>query len=187
MPSWELLASRCVAKLSEDVNSFANVVRIYTMKVKVNKHNQDHMLRLDSAVIYARASNEGRGAAQAYSQVAGNLSKSFPVCVGCRVMMTRNIWDTAGLVNGAKGNVYDVSWQEGSDFEEHVPQVIIVALDNYTGPPFQLPSGEVLRDFAGKLVVSVKRVRQDFSICGETCFKKQFPLIICYIITVYTS
>ncbi|KAI1400232.1 hypothetical protein F4819DRAFT_509496 [Hypoxylon fuscum] len=52
--------------------------------------------------------------------------------------MTRNIRNTAGLVNGAKGTIYDVSWEEGSDIEEHPPQVIMVAFDNYTGPPFHI-------------------------------------------------
>jgi hypothetical protein len=188
IPSWELLTSRCAVKLTaaEEVDTFANALSIYPTKAQVNTYNHDHMVDLDSAVIQVNASHQGRGAEKAESRDAGNLSKSFPICVGCRVMLTRNLWCDAGLVNGAQGTVYDISWAEGSETNEDPPQVIMVGFDKYNGPPFDA-EGQILRDADGKLVVPILRVRQDFVFKGNTCYREQFPLIISYAITVHKS
>ncbi|KAI1101805.1 hypothetical protein F4804DRAFT_334935 [Jackrogersella minutella] len=60
----------------------------------------------------------------------------------------------------------------------------MVAWDNYSGPPFLLPTGEELHDSRGKLVVPVERVRQDFVLNQNTCCREQFPIVISYGITV---
>ena len=52
VPSWELLASRCSVKLSpEEVDSFADALRIYPTKTQVVEYNHQHMLGLDSPAV----------------------------------------------------------------------------------------------------------------------------------------
>ena len=148
------------------------------------------MVGLNSPAIYVSAVNEGIGAVKAESSEAGNLSNKFPICVGCRVMLTRNLWNEVGLVNGAQGRVFrvfDIGWAESADPELDVPRVILVAFDNYTGPPFALESGEACRDGEGKLAVPILQVRQDFTFRNNACSRKLFPLAVSYAITVHKS
>lgn len=186
--SWRLLASRCSATLpQEEVASFSDVIRLYSTKARVQDYNQEHMLGLRSPVIDVKAIHTGPGADKAESHVAGNLSGSFPICIGCRVMMTRNVWAGAALVNGAQGTVYDLSWASGADVLNDPPRVIMVTFDRYEGPPFVLPSGEILKDDEGRLVVPVERDLQEFLHNGKVCTREQFPLRISYAITVHKS
>ncbi|OXV10490.1 hypothetical protein Egran_01749, partial [Elaphomyces granulatus] len=144
------------------------------------------MLGLNSPALDVIASHQGIGAEKASSQGAGNLSKSFPVCVGCRVMLTRNVWTEVGLFNGAQGTVYDIGWALGADPLREPPVVIMVAFDKYDGPPYVVDGSE-LRDVKGRLVVPILRVQQDFNLKGNTCSRMQFPLVISYAITVHMS
>ncbi|KAF3055703.1 ATP-dependent DNA helicase PIF1 [Daldinia childiae] len=186
--SWELLASRCAVKLPpEEVERFAKAPRIYPLKKQVNAYNQKRMMDLAAAVIHVEATNDGPKAAQVDSQAAGNLSKSFPICIGCRVMITRNIWSWAGLVNGAQSHVYDISWAERADVSRDPPEAIMVVFDKYKGPPFTLPDGSELRNDHGNPVIPIERVRQEFTIRGASCSRLQFPLMISYAVTVHKS
>ncbi|EAQ83260.1 hypothetical protein CHGG_09664 [Chaetomium globosum CBS 148.51] len=187
VPSWELLALRCSVKLSpEEVDSFADALRIYPTKTQVVEYNHQHMLGLDSPAIQVEAEHEGVGAEKVKSSNAGNLAKRLPLCVGCRVMLTRNLWADVGLVNGAQGTVYDISWKEDADVLRDPPEVIMVAFDDYDGPAFTMPNGEPLRS-GEKLVVPILRVRQDFMVGANSCSREQFPLLVSYAITVHKS
>jgi hypothetical protein len=110
-----------------------------------NKYNHEHMLGVASPAILAEASHEGNGADKVSSSLAGSLVKTLPLSVGCRVMLTRNLWGNAGLVNGAQGTVYDISWREGADVLRDPPEVVMVAFDEDAGPSFTMPDGEPLR------------------------------------------
>ncbi|EAQ86310.1 hypothetical protein CHGG_07563 [Chaetomium globosum CBS 148.51] len=184
---WELLVSRCASNLSPRVQAgFANAVRIYPTREKVRSYNHDHMVDLNSPALYVEATHQGDGASKAESKDAGNLSSRFPVCIGARVMLTRNIWNPVGLVNGAQGTVHDIGWAEGADPLRDPPLVIMVALDKYTGPPYYTRDVE-LQDGQGRLVVPILQVRQDFTLKNKTCSRTQFPLVVAYAITVHKS
>ena len=145
------------------------------------------MCGLNTGGFYVEGIHEGEGAERAESKNAGNLSKSFPVCIGARVMLTRNIWDSVGLFNGAQGTVYDIDWAVGTVPLKDPPLVIMVAFDEYDGPPFMKDDGSELRNEKGKLVVPILKVRQDFTLNNKTCSRTQFPLVISYAITVHRA
>ncbi|XP_044721127.1 ATP-dependent DNA helicase PIF1 [Hirsutella rhossiliensis] len=124
IPSWNLLSDRVQARPSQsEVDSFKTALRVYSTKARVNEYNHEHMVHLNAPAIQVEAKNQGKGAVQAPSDNAGNLTNKFPVAKGTRVMLTINLWQPAGLVNGA-------------DPLEESPAVIMVDFDSYDGPPY---------------------------------------------------
>ncbi|RKK10799.1 hypothetical protein BFJ65_g14795 [Fusarium oxysporum f. sp. cepae] len=126
------------------------------------------------------AKNIGNGADKATSEQAGNLAGQFPVCIGARLMLTQNIWQPAGLVNGAQGTVYDIGWAPGADAHRDPPSVIMMVMDKYTGPSY-------LTTDDGREVVPILPVKRDFFLGTSACTRKQFPLMASYAITVHKS
>ncbi|XP_044721877.1 ATP-dependent DNA helicase PIF1 [Hirsutella rhossiliensis] len=160
IPSWNLLSNRVQAKLTQsEVDSFGAALRVYSTKARVE------------------AKNQGKGAGQAPSDNAGNLSNKFPVAKGARVMLTTNLWQPAGLVNGA----------------QDPPAVIMVDFDGYDGPPYlttnegrkispilpsltkdQIVTDLATRDFqAGISYVAVSRVTSLQGLLLEAPFDRQ--------------
>ncbi|KAJ3505418.1 hypothetical protein NM208_g16195 [Fusarium decemcellulare] len=142
--SWRLLSQRVQVKLSQcEVDKFDAALRIYSKKARVNEYNYKHLVHLKQPAIQVMAENIGNGADKATSEQAGNLVGQFPVCTGARLMLTQNIWQPAGLVNGAQGTVYDIGWAPGADTLRDPPCVIMMVMDKYTGPPY-LTTGDGL-------------------------------------------
>ncbi|KAI8710625.1 ATP-dependent DNA helicase [Fusarium sp. LHS14.1] len=179
IPSWDLLSSQVQAKLTQsEVDRFKAAMRVYSTKALVNEYNYEHMVHLNAPAIQVEAKNQGKGAGQAASDNAGNLSNKFAVARGARVMLTTNLWQPAGLVNGAQGTIYDVAWNEGANPWQDPPDVIMVDFDNYDGPPY-------LTTDEGRKIVPILPVTRDFLVGNETCSRTQFPLIVAFAITVH--
>ncbi|EXU94892.1 PIF1-like helicase [Metarhizium robertsii] len=179
--SWKLLSGRVQAKLDDqEVARFANALRVYATKDRVNEYNHYHLDRLNRPVIQVKAKNVGFGAAAAPDDKAGNLAKQIPICVGARLMLTSNLWQPAGLCNGARGTVYDIGWAPGADPVQDPPCVIMMEFDKYSGPVFVTTAD-------GRKIVPILPVDRDFLIGSTLCTRTQFPLIVCYAITVHKS
>ncbi|KAM5357383.1 hypothetical protein ACJZ2D_016323 [Fusarium nematophilum] len=180
MESWKLLSTRVQAKLDgREVARFSRALRVYATKDKVNEYNHYHLNRLGRPVVQVKA-NVGPGAAAAPDDKAGNLAKQIPICIGARLMLTSNLWQPVGLCNGARGTVYDIGWAPGADPIQDPPCVIMMEFDKYNGPVF-------LTTPDGKKIVPVLPVERDFLIGATLCARTQFPLIVCYAITVHKS
>ncbi|KID84375.1 ATP-dependent DNA helicase PIF1, partial [Metarhizium majus ARSEF 297] len=179
--SWKLLSGRVQAKLDDqEVARFADALRVYATKDRVNEYNHYHLDRLSRPVIQVIATNVGPGAAAAPDDKAGNLAKHVPVCIGARLMLTCNLWQQVGLCNGARGTVYDIGWAPGADPVRDQPCVIMMEFDKYTGPAF-------LTTADGRKIVPILPVDRDFLVGVTLCTRTQFPLIVCYAITVHKS
>ncbi|KAK4068341.1 hypothetical protein Purlil1_13812 [Purpureocillium lilacinum] len=179
--SWKLLSGRVQAKLDDqEVAKFADALRVYATKDRVNEYNHYHLDRLSRPVVQVIATNVGPGAAAAPDDKAGNLAKQFPVCIGARLMLTCNLWQQVGLCNGARGTVYDIGWAPGADPIRDQPCAIMMEFDKYTGPAF-------LTTADGRQIVPILPVDRDFLVGATLCTRTQFPLTVCYAITVHKS
>ena len=120
------------------------------------------------------------GTQEVAADKAGNLLNKIPICIEARVMLTCNLWQPCGLVNGAQGYIFDLGWAPGADWQRDLPCIIIVIFDKYTGPAF-------ITTDDGRKVVSILPVKTEFLKGLETCSRTQFPLHILYVIMVYKS
>ena len=53
-----------------------------------------------------------------------------------RVMLLKNLWQQAGLVNGAMGKVEAVVWSK-NEAKHKVPAFVVIDFKDYRGPPFK--------------------------------------------------
>ncbi|KAM4061282.1 PIF1-like helicase [Hirsutella rhossiliensis] len=143
--------------------------KLLSGRVQAKLDDQEVARFADALRVYATkdrviATNVGPGATAAPDDKAGNLAKQIPVCIGARLMLTSNLWQPVGLCNGARDP----------------PCVIMMEFDKYTGPVF-------LTTADGKKIVPILPVDRDFLVGATLCTRTQFPLIVCYAITVHKS
>ncbi|KAM4060885.1 ATP-dependent DNA helicase PIF1 [Hirsutella rhossiliensis] len=137
--------------------------------------NVEISILLEFPAVQVEAKNQGKGAGQAPSDNAGNLSNKFPVA------------------KGARGTVYDIAWNAGAEPLEDPPAVIMVDFDSYDGPPYlttnegrkispilpsltkdQIVTDLATRDFqAGISYVAVSRVTSLQGLLLEAPFDRQ--------------
>jgi hypothetical protein len=60
----------------------------------------------------------------------------LPVARGASVVLTANRWPQAKLVNGSRGTVSYIVFEEGRGPEDGLSAFVIVTFPSYTGPPF---------------------------------------------------
>lgn len=184
LEDWALLCTRIRSRLTlEDVESFANAIRIYPTNELVRNYNFDHLAALEQPAIQVISFNTGCAeAAKATSDQAGNLHARFPLMMCARVMLTENVWTPVGLVNGALGTIRDFGWPQSADVYKDLPFVILIEFDEYTGPPFEWQD----HSFNNKTVPIFTSTR-DFQMGNKACQRTQFPLTIAHAITVHKS
>ncbi|XP_044714645.1 PIF1-like helicase domain-containing protein [Hirsutella rhossiliensis] len=117
-----------------ELDGFRTALRVYSTKARVNQYNHEHMVHLNAPAIQVEAKNHGNGAGQAPSNNAGNLSNKFPVAKGTRVMLTTNLWQSAGLVNGAQ--VTDLATR---DFQAGISYVAVSRVTSLQGLLLEAP------------------------------------------------
>ena len=83
------------------------------------------------------AIHEELGAKTANKDQAENLLAEVYYSLGCRVMLTANLWTENGFVNGSLGTIRDIVWEEGKDPSKDLPLAIMVEFDSYKGPFFE--------------------------------------------------
>lgn len=177
--SWRLLTSRAAFDLSAaEVEGFDQALRLYFTKDEVRDFNYRQLEVSGQPVKRIKAVHEPAIASKAHSDDADNLDGEFNVAIGCRVMLTSNLWVENGLVNGSMGTVHDLVWKPGSDPSISSPFVILCKFDNYD---LERPTyGDT-----GAVPIFQKQSKFEYNNCN--CSRTQFPLRVAYAITVYKS
>ncbi|KAJ6522692.1 hypothetical protein B0H10DRAFT_1864934, partial [Mycena sp. CBHHK59/15] len=89
-------------------------------------------------VLRCFAKHNGPEAKKASEEDAEGLQKEVLLAEGARVMITRNVWTSKGLVNGAQGTVKKIWFTPGSNSQINLPSVVFVECDkdSYSGEYF---------------------------------------------------
>ena len=99
-------------------------------------------------------------------------------------MLTKNLWQEGGLVNGIRGEVIELVYAEGTPAPSP-PCYVVVRFDGYTGSDWS--SGERYRGF-----VPISPEQSAWSSCGaneegNAITRKQLPLKLCWALTMHKS
>ena len=97
-------------------------------------------------------------------------------------MLTRNLWTSKGLVNGAQGVVKKIWFDQGSNARSHLPAVIFVKFDGYSGP--ETPAWEGIDPSWVPIVPAVARWETK---AGKALTRTQYPLMLAWGITIHKS
>jgi ATP-dependent DNA helicase PIF1 len=140
--------------------------------------------RLASAkpVLQCHAKHNHKDAKNVKSDEAEGLDKEVLFAEGPTVMLTCNLWTSKGLVNGAQCVVKKIWFDEGSNACSHLPAVVFVQSDAYSGP--ETPAWEGI---GPSWVLIVPAVAQWEIKTGKLLTCTQLPFMMAWSITIHKS
>ena len=97
-------------------------------------------------------------------------------------MLPRNLWTSKGLVNGAQGVVKKIWFDQGSNARSHLPAVVFVQFEGYSGP--ETPAWEGI---SPSCVPILPAVGQWETKTGQALTHTQLPLMMAWGITIHKS
>ena len=80
-----------------------------------------------------KAVHNGPGAFKATSEEAGGLDPVICIAQGAKVMLCANLWVDVGLVNGVRGTIVAICYENGHSPPD-LPVAVMVRFDCYSGP-----------------------------------------------------
>jgi len=177
---YNLLTQRFCTNVSyEELKQFDGAIRLFAKKASVRDFNTRKMEELRDSegnfVPIARIPSLNYGSGGNDEEAEG-LEKTLYLAIGTQVMLKDNLWTQKGLVNGAIGTVVDLLYADGQVPPSGRPAVIMVKFPGYKGngigPDNLVPLTPILRSWS--------------SGDGQ-CSRLQFPLVVCYAISIHKS
>ena len=171
--------TRDLAKLSaEEKTHFQNyAVKLCSMKKDTRSFNISHLKALQQPCFKIKAINS-KGAGTADSATAKGLPKELVLCKNAKVILTVNLWTESRLVNGTKGTIKYVVFNENEAPPQHQPAFLLVEFDQYTGPSF-LPDEPKL--------VALSAVTKTWIQKGSVLSRTMYPLMLGWAISIHKS
>jgi len=183
---YELFKSRYCTELQDDeVSSFKDAIKLFPKRIDVESHNMTVIENLvdesKDHVPVARipAKSSCAEASKASSEKAEGLEAQLHLSKGCKVTLRSNLWTEKGLVNGSIGNV-DILYEDGMSPPDFPPAVILCYFPSYAGPA-------LVSNCSCNVVPIPPITRTWTSSTGMSCARTQFPLQLCYAVSIHKS
>ena len=176
---WRRWDERAYDRLSEEeqVRFHTEGVKLCSRNVDKVTYNEDGIKRCNTPILVIKA-EENNAEARNASDSEGELPRQVPVCKGADVVLTDNLWPEMGLINGSKGTVTHIVFQEGMHPGNGMPHFIVVAFPDYLGPSF-------LPDHPGTVPIFPRTA--EWKVGTKQCTRRSFPLIPAYALTIHKS
>lgn len=115
-------------------SEFQTVLHLLPTRAAVEEVNLAQLSALAKPVVRCKAKHNCVEAKKASEEDADGLEKEVLLAEGARVMVTRNIWTSKGLVNGTQGTVKKILYMPTSRPRDGaLPAVVFVECEDYTG------------------------------------------------------
>ena len=132
LEDWRLLLEKNVHKF--DVNHLQHTfTKLAFSNESVASYNYEMLQKLKETTYSIKAKHNNSYASKLSSEEFGGLEPLIHLCVGAKVMLTRNLWVEKGLCNGAMGVVKDIIFKHDQQ-PPTLPIAVIVQFENYSGP-----------------------------------------------------
>ena len=159
-----------------------NSIMLAGRKADLVHYNEERLLKLNTAVCLSAAVNKPAAAKTFMADKAGGLVNDLFLARGSRVLLTRNLWSEAGLVNGAHCFIRYIIYREGVDHTRDpppMPDLLLVEVPGYTGPSYLDGTDRI---------VPILPMTHVWSTQGhENMSRMQFPLLPGYGITIHKA
>lgn len=154
-----------------DDNQFRDSIHLFATNGEANAYNILRLRQFQS-VYRIESQNNCREAYNTSAKNAENLECVLYLAIGAKVMLRRNLFTEAGLVNGSIRTITDIVVQPESN---GFPLFLLVDFPSYTGP----------RPFGRS--VPIAPVESKWISKGINCRRIQFPIIVSYGVTIHKA
>ena len=152
-------------------------IKVCALNQDTVKYNVERIYALGTPVAGVKSQNKGKGSGSATANEAQGLHSNLIIARECQVLLTSNLWQEAGLTNGARGTVKYIIYEKGQK-PPRLPAMVIVQFDQYIGPSY-LENEE-------KCVPIVIQER-NFTKQQVYCTRKMLPMKPGYAISIHSS
>jgi ATP-dependent DNA helicase PIF1 len=166
----------------EEKAKFDDFLQLLPTQVSVLDFNCQKLVASAKPILQCHAKHNHKEAKNVKSDDAEGLEKEVLLAEGAKVMLTRNLWTSKGLVNGAQGVVKKIWFDQGSNARSHLPAVVFVQFDGYSGP--ETPAWEGISPSWVPIVPAVARWETK---TGKQLTRTQLPLMMAWGITIHKS
>ena len=116
-----------------NLTEFQDATRLFYSNEQVGNLNHEKFTKLQQPVARIDARHSSPTAKTLSSEDMSGLQPVIFLAKGAKIMLTMNLWASAGLCNGATGTVIDFIYQHGHQPPD-LPIAVIVQFDDYRGP-----------------------------------------------------
>ena len=153
---------------------FAEALHLFATASDVAEHNIHKLHASGQPVAMLKAVHNGPGAFKATSEEAGGLDPVICIAQDAKVMLCANLWVDVGLVNGARGTIVAICYENGHSPPD-LPVAVMVRFDCYSGPT--LSDGSV----------PICPLRRTWFASNNQCSRLQVPLKLAWAVTIHKS
>ncbi|XP_014234987.2 ATP-dependent DNA helicase PIF1-like [Trichogramma pretiosum] len=170
---YNILSQRKMSLLDEtEKRRFDGAIHLIPTNDLVRQQNECCLRELGTPVLCINA--QINGDVHKVNDDYCGLAPSLYLAIGCRVMLTQNIWVNGGLVNGSIGTVRAILYEENVS-PPNLPFYVIIQFPLYHGP------------FIHDNSFPIKPVTRSYEKRGIICTIKQFPLKLAYAYTIHKA
>ncbi|KAK3922134.1 ATP-dependent DNA helicase [Frankliniella fusca] len=162
---------------------FDDAVYFFSVKAKALDHNYKSLQELKCTStqevapgVKITAKHNNSVAKSGTAEDAEGLEHTLVLAKGCNIMLTYNLWTEMGLVNGAKGTIVHILFEDGEEPPAGSPKIIMCKFQNYQGPGVGPDN-----------LVPIPTITRFWDKNGTSCSRTQFPLTLFYACSVHKA
>ncbi len=168
-------------KNDDNYAEYEDALHLFYQREKTSKHNMLKLHKLQNPICNIKSINVPAKAKNAKDTVARNLHNELLLSVGSKVMLTTNLWQKCGLINGTCGTIVDFVYND-RDEPPTLPVAVMVQFDEtYKGPSFEYDTYKIDR------LVPICPFEGPFLYHKASATRTQIPLMLCYAQTIHKS